>query len=282
MLRTFTISILILSLSACISKPPNLTHANSWQMPCKCGRIVAGVKTNKMEVALTIDDGPSTQTLQNIKDLQTAHAVATFFFIANRMVDPMDKVLPEVQEIINEAYMQGDEIGVHSYSHRLLSHNRVDGTYQIPGDVNAAEQPKALAVFKQVLGFVPYAYRAPGFKYSKQLIKTVADSGQCLIDINMKRQFVDSNADKFTGKAAERKLAEFDHGIADNLRPGQIILAHNDAVRLPEDGGGKHLRQAGSKHIKNLIKLIQAHGYKLVTIGQLLRDGKPIYVVRCN
>lgn len=65
-------------------------------------------------VALTFDDGPRPDTTTRLLDeLALREIPATFFLVG--------EFIPENQELIRRMAREGHQIGVHSYSHRLLT-----------------------------------------------------------------------------------------------------------------------------------------------------------------
>ncbi|HOZ88809.1 MAG TPA: polysaccharide deacetylase family protein [Bacilli bacterium] len=64
-------------------------------------------------VALTFDDGPSSNTNQILDTLKANNAQATFFMLGSKMSNNSD--------LINTVLANGNEVGGHSYSHKYLT-----------------------------------------------------------------------------------------------------------------------------------------------------------------
>lgn len=248
----------------------HITVAGAKDMPCKPGEVIKQVDTTRKQVALTIDDGPSPSQMPRILDvLKKTDSHATFFFVGNRLQTPQGKTLAQ------QAIQQGNEVAMHSYSHRIYDHNRRTGEWEKAGDINAAEQSKAIAAFKDAVGDVPYAYRAPGFKYTDALRKKVRNTGQCFIDMSYDPKLVDANQDDtHPNSKALRNLEKMDTKIINDLAPGKIILVHDAMRDQPNDGGKNRARQKAPDHIEFLIRGIQAKGYDVVSVETLLRDAR--------
>ncbi len=235
---------------------PSIIGAGSPDMPCDSGEIIKQVNTSTKEIALTIDDGPSEATTRDIlRQFEETGTVGTFFFIANRMETEQGK------QLALEVLEAGHEIAAHSYSHNM----------QDP-DVNAAEHQKANQIFEDVFGTIPYAYRAPGFGMSPTLESTVTESGQCFIDRSRYGDSKDWKSDFLPPEEALEQLKAYDDIVIENLTPGAIIYAHDQVKDSPADGGRDRTRAMAAQHIRYLIDGIQAEGYSLVTVSDLLTE----------
>jgi peptidoglycan/xylan/chitin deacetylase (PgdA/CDA1 family) len=77
------------------------------------GRLVANVPTGDRIVALTFDDGPTPETIDEILQiLESRHVHATFFIIGNS--------LEKTPELGRRLVASGHELGNHTYSHEHL------------------------------------------------------------------------------------------------------------------------------------------------------------------
>lgn len=66
---------------------------------------------DKNQIALTFDDGPSPETLEVLKVLKDNNITATFFLIG--------KNIEKYPNITDEIIKSGNQVGIHSYSHKL-------------------------------------------------------------------------------------------------------------------------------------------------------------------
>lgn len=237
-----------------VESAATLTPAGSAEMPCQPGQKIGDITTDANQVALTIDDGPSTSTTRDIlAQFEETDTVGTFFFLGSRLETP------DGQAIAHETLAQGNEIGVHSYSHYLAN-----------PDSNATEHTQANWVFQEVLGVTPYAYRAPAFSYSPALEQAVTEAGQCFISVSTGGDTNDWMSDFEAPDVAAENIRARDDEVLANLRPGSIILAHDQVTDLPVDGGKDRPRETAAEHVRYLIDGIEARGFELVTVETLL------------
>ncbi|MCW1908125.1 MAG: polysaccharide deacetylase family protein [Candidatus Saccharibacteria bacterium] len=229
--------------------------AGSAGVPCAPGEKVVSVDTDQPWVNVSIDDGPSAATtLENSRIARERGQTITFFFVANRLQTP------EGLAVAQQVLADGHEIGVHSLRHILND-----------ADANAADHDAANQVFQDTLGFVPYAYRAPGLAYSDALNQEVAEAGQCHIHVS---PGADTNDWKFDFDAPEVALA----GIQENvngldLEPGKIILMHDEYTDGVENGGRHRPRTTSNAELTYLLDALAAQGLQSVSTSDLLLSG---------
>ena len=109
-------------------------------------------KTEKIAY-LTFDDGPSENTLKNLKTLEEKNAVATFFILGSTMDKAGEEALKKMVE-------QGCAIGIHTYSHEK---NIIYGSVEsFLGDFNQVYHQ----VF-EITGVKPQIFRFPWGSYNK-------------------------------------------------------------------------------------------------------------------
>ncbi|UXN74038.1 polysaccharide deacetylase family protein [Devosia sp. A8/3-2] len=77
------------------------------------GDLVARVDTDRAVVALTFDDGPTTDYTQPVLDILTAHDIRATFFLTGRETAEN----PQLAKAIAD---EGHEIGNHSRSHNRM------------------------------------------------------------------------------------------------------------------------------------------------------------------
>lgn len=78
--------------------------------PQLIGHATCHVKTDKKVVALTFDDGPDAIGTPQILDVLKKHDVKATFFVVGQKVQ-------KHPELVKQTYMQGHEIGNHTWSH---------------------------------------------------------------------------------------------------------------------------------------------------------------------
>ena len=114
------------------------------------------IDPSKPMVALTYDDGPGGKSERRIlKCLKKYHAVATFFYVGNRV--------KEDRETIRMAYDMGCEIGNHSWDH-------ADFTGLDKGDIKN-QLKKTNSAISKVTGVKPVLFRPPYGSYNDKVMK---------------------------------------------------------------------------------------------------------------
>ena len=121
---------------------------------------------NKKLIALTFDDGPSNNTKYFIKELQKRDALVTFFVVGNRV--------KKYEDVLKEAYLMGNQIGSHTYSHKnLLYLNEEEITKEIE---------KTNEAIYNVIGTKPTIIRVPYGNINKK-IRSISNSNRVYKEI---------------------------------------------------------------------------------------------------
>ncbi len=178
-------------------------------------------------LALTFDDGPKNGTTDVLLDgLKERGIRATFFLIGMQIKDN--------EEIVRRMYREGHQIGNHTFEHVNLA------------DVSCDSQKCQLFLCSEalsgVIGKKPDFIRPPFGEISEDL-KAWADVPVILWSVDTM---------DWTGKSRE-EIAEY---IADNVRPGDIVLMHD----IYEESVAGALMAADA---------LKREGYKLVTVSEL-------------
>ncbi len=194
------------------------------------------VKTKQKVFALTFDDGPDPgYTPKIIKILQAKKAPATFF-----MIGKMVRAHPATGKLVKQA---GFPIGGHSWSHPMKTKNP------------AREFDRTDAAIQEELGVSTTMFRPPYGMLKNGLAREASKRSQDVI------LWSSDSADWKHGTGS----AAIHNNVMRNLAPGGITLMH--------DGGGN--RAATLAALPGIIDAIRKHGYKLVTVPQLLNLGTP-------
>ena len=200
------------------------------------GDHVARVDTTRKVVALTFDDGPSSEYVNQIlADLDRSGVRATFFVIgADAKADP--------------AAMLGlvaarQEIGNHTYDHRRLV---FVSTKTVADEVESADRVIRAAGYTGTILFRP--------PYGKKLLSApyyLWRHGRTTV-------MWDLAPDSIAGISGDpRALTRY---VLDNVRPGSIIELH------PWSSAHGATREA----LPGIIAGLRAEGYQLVTVSELL------------
>ena len=122
---------------------------------------------NKKLIALTFDDGPSNNTKYFIKELQKRDALVTFFVVGNRV--------KKYEDVLKEAYLMGNQIGSHTYSHKnLLYLNEEEITKEIE---------KTNEAIYNVIGTKPTIIRVPYGNINKK-IRSISNMNHILWNVD--------------------------------------------------------------------------------------------------
>jgi polysaccharide deacetylase family sporulation protein PdaB len=194
---------------------------------------IAGTRTDQQVVALTFDHSWGNKYTASILDtLKNRDIKATFFIMG-----PWAKKYPEMAKRIVQ---DGHEVGSHGYRHENYGDMTADW---VKDDIQ-----KAHGLIKEVTGVDPTLLRPPNGHYSNQSLKVTEELGYKTIIWN-----VDSLDWKNPGCDA------IIDRVMSRIKPGAIILLHaSDTPTQTADA------------LPILLDRIQAAGYKIVTVGELL------------
>ena len=182
---------------------------------------------NKKLIALTFDDGPSNNTKYFIKELQKRDALVTFFVVGNRV--------KKYEDVLKEAYLMGNQIGSHTYSHKnLLYLNEEEITKEIE---------KTNEAIYNVIGTKPTIIRVPYGNINKK-IRSISNMNHILWN-------VDTLDWKY--KNSNRVYKE----IIKHAEDGNIILLH-DIFKTSVNG------------VLKVIDELKKQGYEFVTIDEMV------------
>ncbi|MBU2702884.1 polysaccharide deacetylase family sporulation protein PdaB [Sporomusaceae bacterium BoRhaA] len=196
---------------------------------------IAGTRTDQKVVALTFDHSWGNKYTASILDtLKSRNIHATFFIMG-----PWAKKYPEMaQRIVQDKH----EVGSHGYRHENYGDMTADW---VKDDIQ-----KAHGLIKEVTGVDPTLLRPPNGHYSAQSLKVTDELGYKTIIWN-----VDSLDWKNPGRDV------IINRVMSRLKPGSIILLHaSDTPTQTADA------------LPTLLDRIQAEGYQIVTVGELLNQ----------
>ena len=199
------------------------------------GDIICRVETDKPMVALTLDDGPTILGVSAaLPALEKRGARATFFLIGEQVIQRPD--------LVRQIRAAGHEIGNHSFTHKWMM-GRSAAFYDDEIRNTHAELIAAGAV-------PPALFRPPYGKKLWGLPAAVERQGYRMVMIDVEEPVTDD----------PRAYAQ---QIVRDARPGSILLMHvmyrSNAVA----------REA----LPLVIEGLQARGYRVVSVGELLRSG---------
>ncbi|MDB5457171.1 MAG: polysaccharide deacetylase [Caulobacter sp.] len=196
-------------------------------------------------VALTFDDGPDARWTPKILDiLKAKHAPATFFTIGENMQKRPDLVAREVRE--------GHDVGSHTWTHPNIGETPLAQT-QV--ELNATQR-----LFEVITGRSMRLFRPPYFGDAEP--STPHEVAPLVIAQTLGYMTVGLRVDTedwqkpTPQKIIDNAIDRLDHPGG---RSGQVVLLH--------DAGGNRSRTVAA--LPGLIDALRAHGYRLVTIGEL-------------
>jgi len=198
------------------------------------GRLAPRVETAERIVALTFDDGPTPERLEELLGpLESRGVRATFFVIGSHLAQN-----PETGRRLVAA---GHELGNHTYSHERM-------ILKSPAFVRSeVERTDALIRAAGYRG--PIHFRPPfGYKLFA-LPWFLSRTGRTTVTWDLEP---DSDA----GASAEQIVT----GVRERVRPGSIILLH---VWYPSRG-------ASRAAVPALVDTLRGDGYRFGTVSELL------------
>lgn len=203
-------------------------------------RGVDKVKTTRKIVALTFDDGPDPKYTREILGILKQYDIHATFFV-------MGKNVESHPDIIKAAYMNGNVIGNHTYSHSYLT--------ALSDDKIEDELTKTNKLIHDVIGEYPALFRPP---YGARSVKS-----SCIVNKLglMTITWSDTTNDYNEAKTTPEKIVA---AIIKLAKPGAIILLH--------DGGGD--REKTVQALPYIINILKEDDYEFLTVPELLNvDG---------
>ena len=192
------------------------------------------VATDKKVVALTFDDGPGKYTTAILKILKNKNVKATFFLVGN-IAERKANLAFSIKE-------QGHEIGNHSYSHPLFRDLSIQQTNQ--------EITKSQSVFFNIFDECPRlmrpSYGKCAFRVTRELDKYFDHIVLWSVESLDYRRYM-----------TPQKISK---QVVLNIEPGAIVLLHETYERT-------------LKALPKIINMLQAKGYKIVTLSELFKYG---------
>lgn len=212
-----------------------LARARTFQL---FGRLVAHVDTPHRRVALTFDDGPTSKLADSLAGVLSARRVkATFFVIGADLA-----AAPRAGQLLAAA---GHELGNHTFTH---PHMVLHSPGFIRSQIDRTDSLIRAAGYRgQIFFRPPYGYKL--FLLPWHLDRTNRTTVMWDVEPDSYPE-VSATADGIVRHVLER------------VRPGSIILLHP----------WYESRATSLASVGPLIDSLQARGYTVGTVGDLLRD----------
>jgi len=136
------------------------------------------------------------------------------------------------------------ELGNHTYTHPHLPAVKDDARVR-------QELARTQAEVQALTGRTPLLLRPPYGEYDSRVVKLAADLGLITVEYDLASGDPDQHATK-------EKLVEW---VLKKVQPGSIVVMHIN-----------HRRFHTSEGLPGIIDGLHARGYRLVTVGELLRE----------
>jgi peptidoglycan/xylan/chitin deacetylase (PgdA/CDA1 family)/uncharacterized membrane protein YbhN (UPF0104 family) len=204
------------------------------------GRVVTGRGTNERVLALTFDDGPSSEWTPQVLDALRATGARATFFVLGRHVEAHPELVRRMSE-------EGHEIASHGYDHALL-------TFASQADVEQ-QLERTERSLAGALGEAPRArlFRAPhGFR-NPFVARAAARRGYQVVGWT---KGVWDTAKPGAEAIVRRTIGAF--------RPGGILLLHD-----ADGSGANDDRSQTAEAVPEIVERAHAAGSELVTVSEL-------------
>ncbi|BCL81862.1 polysaccharide deacetylase family protein [Ktedonobacteria bacterium brp13] len=197
-------------------------------------QVITGGRTDLPWVALTFDDGPNpTYTPQILQVLAANNAHATFFEIGQLVQSN-----PGLARLVVQ---NGNVIGNHTWDHPSLT--------TLTPAAQASELIRASTAIENVTGMTPTLFRPP-YGATNAQVEAVAAAQQMATVL-------------WSVDTADWQLPGVQRIVTAALNG-----AHNGSIIMMHDGGGNRSQTVAA--LSQIIKGLQARGYALVTVPELV------------
>lgn len=198
------------------------------------GQVFINGDNERMQVALTFDDGPDETITPQVLDILKQYQVkATFFLKGNQ--------LNKYPDLVKKIYANGNQIASHAYSHQELNKINKD---DIDKEIIASDQ-----AFIRTIGSVPAMIRPPFGAINQDVLDICGQEEEKVILWSID-----------TLDWSQPEPAHIAQNVLDNVRPGEIILLHSCKDR-----------DATVQALPTIIEGLQEKGYQMVTLSELLQ-----------
>lgn len=194
--------------------------------------IICKAETEKKEIAISFDDGPSKKYTKDILQvLKEENVKATFFCIGNRIAGN--------EEILKQVYAEGHIIGNHSFSHHawfdMYSAKRMQ-----------KDLAQMDAELKRVTGLTPKLFRPPYGVTNPNLKKAIIKGGYTPVGWSVRSLDTVANDEK-------RLLDKINASVS----PGAVFLFHDT-------------QKITLNVLPHFIQEVKKRGYHIVPLDKLL------------
>jgi polysaccharide deacetylase family sporulation protein PdaB len=189
------------------------------------------VDSKEKKVAITFDVSWGNDNTDKLLDILDKYNIKATFFIVGGWIDQNEDKVKEINK-------RGHEIGNHSNRHPDMTKLSKDGIIE---DIATCD-----AKLMKIMGEGTQLFRCPEGAYNNKVIDAVESTKQYCIQWD-----VDSIDWKENGAAIEYNR------VMKGVKPGSIILFHNNAKYTPET-------------LPKIIENLKSQGYSFVKVGDLI------------
>ena len=194
-------------------------------------------------VALTFDDGPSTEWTPEILDVLRAHGAHATFFVLGAAVDGRETIL-------RRAVAEGHELGNHAYSHADLA--------ALDDEAIRDELEQTNALVESSTGSRPRLFRPPYAGYDVRVARIAQDVG---LSPTVLRSIDPADW-------RERDPERIAGVVLDVVRPGSIVCLHDGVP--PRSSAGTPDRRPTIEATREILASLPARGLASTTVSDLL------------
>ncbi|TCW36059.1 polysaccharide deacetylase family sporulation protein PdaB [Thermohydrogenium kirishiense] len=193
--------------------------------------VFSSNKKAKKLLALTFDDGPSKNFTKKYVDTLRGLNIKATFFVVGKMAEKNPNLLKYIAE-------NGDEIGIHSYSHKYMP--------LMPPEQMIDELYKTQAIVVNTTGIKPDLFRPPYGAFNSTLVKISNALG-----LHVVLWTVDPDDWKRPG------IPNIINAIVSKSSSGSVILMH--------EGNSETLAA-----LPQIVVKLRSKGYSFVTVSELM------------
>lgn len=197
--------------------------------------------SGKQQIALTFDDAPDTLYTPKVLDILKKHNVKATFFVIGKLAE-------QHPDVVKRIAREGHVLGNHTYNHAQLKKLSMDKFIE---DIEKSE-----AALSPLAGYAPRLIRPPYGAVTDEELAWLKEAGYLTVNWNV-------DPEDWRGVSGEQVLKR----SMEAANPGAIILMH---CATGPDGNLQGTLDA----LPELIAGLQAKGYELVTLPQLLETTK--------
>ena len=204
------------------------------------GKVLTGRGTHDRVLALTFDDGPSSEWTPRVLDALRASGARATFFVLGRHAEQHPELIRRISE-------EGHEIASHGYDHALLT---FASQADVERQLERTEASLATALGRQLH---PLMFRAPhGFR------------NPFVARVTSRRGYEMVGWTKGVWDTAKPGAEAIVRRTIGGFKPGGILLLHD------ADGSGEgDDRSQTVEAVPEIVERAHAAGYELVTVSEL-------------